>query len=201
MNHIQSQTLDNATLDALVDGELSESARHALLIRLDQEPEQWRRVALAFLEAQAFQAAWRGKEFPSPMSQRMEPSAIALHPSPAAARSRFTWSGLAMLAAALLLAFSTGWMMHGNGRESTLATTSSTSPQVQASNQSPSPVVSPVKTAFSNQVTAELRQQLLRLGYEVHEQPRLIHIQQDGRSIPVYVNDLKVRFVGRREVL
>jgi hypothetical protein len=40
--------------DRLVDDELSESQRNELLSSLDQEPDGWRRCALAFLEAQCW---------------------------------------------------------------------------------------------------------------------------------------------------
>jgi hypothetical protein len=40
--------------DRLVDGELSESQCRELLTSLDQEPDGWRRCALAFLEAQCW---------------------------------------------------------------------------------------------------------------------------------------------------
>lgn len=40
--------------DRLVDGELSEAERHELLKRLDESPQNWRRCALAFLEAQSW---------------------------------------------------------------------------------------------------------------------------------------------------
>jgi hypothetical protein len=40
--------------DLLVDGELSEADRRALLLQLEHEPDGWRRCALAFLEAQCW---------------------------------------------------------------------------------------------------------------------------------------------------
>lgn len=46
---------DQHDLDLLVDGELSERQRSALLARLDKTPDGWRRCALAFLEAQSWQ--------------------------------------------------------------------------------------------------------------------------------------------------
>lgn len=39
-------------VDRLVDGELSEPERREVLLAADSEPESWRRIALAFLEAQ-----------------------------------------------------------------------------------------------------------------------------------------------------
>ena len=41
-------------VDLLVDGELSEADRRALLLQLEHEPDGWRRCALAFLEAQCW---------------------------------------------------------------------------------------------------------------------------------------------------
>ncbi|MGO9114600.1 MAG: hypothetical protein ACLP9L_35740 [Thermoguttaceae bacterium] len=43
-------------IDQLVDGELSEADRGALLLQLEREPDGWRRCALAFLEAQCWKA-------------------------------------------------------------------------------------------------------------------------------------------------
>ena len=43
--------------DLLVDGELNEKDRRELLSQLDREPDGWRRCALAFLQAQAWQQA------------------------------------------------------------------------------------------------------------------------------------------------
>ena len=45
------------SLDLLVDGTLGPADRRDLLLRLDREPEGWRRCALAFLEAQAWREA------------------------------------------------------------------------------------------------------------------------------------------------
>ncbi len=49
--------LDEDVFDRLVDGELTEEERSALLTRLDDEPALWRRCALAFLEAQTWREA------------------------------------------------------------------------------------------------------------------------------------------------
>jgi hypothetical protein len=50
---------DQRLLDRLVDGELDEAERRALLLRLDQAPQGWRHCALAFLEAQAWRSETR----------------------------------------------------------------------------------------------------------------------------------------------
>ena len=46
---------DDVRFDRLVDGELSDAERRQLLASLDDEPDGWRRCALAFLEAQQWQ--------------------------------------------------------------------------------------------------------------------------------------------------
>lgn len=45
-------------LDRLVDGALSVHERRALLLRIEAEPEAWRRCGLAFLEAQAWRESF-----------------------------------------------------------------------------------------------------------------------------------------------
>ena len=45
-----------AWMDRLVDGEVAEPERRALLSRLERMPDGWRRCALAFLEAQAWRS-------------------------------------------------------------------------------------------------------------------------------------------------
>lgn len=45
---------DEESMDLLVDGELDEARRRELLARLDERPGAWRRLALAFLEAQCW---------------------------------------------------------------------------------------------------------------------------------------------------
>lgn len=50
---------DAAMLDRLVDGELNDRQYRELLLRLDNQPDGWRRCALAFLEAQAWRREMR----------------------------------------------------------------------------------------------------------------------------------------------
>src|SRR5262245_26067234 len=57
-----SQPDDLQQLDRLVDGELSEPERRELLSRFDREPDGWRRLALAFLEAQSWQESARDRD-------------------------------------------------------------------------------------------------------------------------------------------
>ncbi len=50
-------SIENASLDRLVDGDLPESERRDLLLRLENDPDGWRRCALAFLEDQSWRKA------------------------------------------------------------------------------------------------------------------------------------------------
>lgn len=52
-----SQQIDEIRLQRLVDGDLGENERHAFLAGLDEQPELWREVALAFVEEQV----WRNE--------------------------------------------------------------------------------------------------------------------------------------------
>lgn len=50
---------DDAVWDRLVDGELPDDERRALIASLDDRPDGWRRCALAFLESQALREGLR----------------------------------------------------------------------------------------------------------------------------------------------
>lgn len=54
MNAPEYPKIDDATLDMLVDGELSEEERRRLLLSLEKTRDGWRRCALAFLEARSW---------------------------------------------------------------------------------------------------------------------------------------------------
>lgn len=96
-------------LDRLVDGELSPAEYRNLLTALDDQPEGWRRCALAFLEAQAL-----GRDLSAvrqPALQRPAASdGVRLAHDRAGDWSHRTWQGLyfATIAASLALAFYVG---------------------------------------------------------------------------------------------
>jgi hypothetical protein len=92
---------DDILFDRLVDGELTGAERRELLASLDGRPDGWRRCALAFLEAQAWQ-----REIPQLVSASTNSSAgkpaedVPLEPE---------WSmNWYALAASLLFAFTLG---------------------------------------------------------------------------------------------
>jgi hypothetical protein len=94
---------DARVLDRLVDGELSQAERRALLAALDDEPGGWRRCALAFLEAQSWR--WQlGQLSTEPLAAH----AASDRPAPRTATTTSRWQSYLVLAASLLVAFSLG---------------------------------------------------------------------------------------------
>ncbi len=74
--HYDRTTLD-AAIDRLVDGELGEAERRELFARLENEPNGWRRCALAFLEAQCWKEALENL---SEAARQTSPATIRFHP-------------------------------------------------------------------------------------------------------------------------
>ena len=105
-------------LDRLADGELSESQRTELLNSLDQEPDGWRRCALAFLEAQCWRKELGGLRQTVTAGQAPVLSTVAPSPRPIKRRSSpFGLAGtLAAMAATFLLFLGAGvlWQHSGN---------------------------------------------------------------------------------------
>lgn len=100
MNAPEEPRIDDATLDMLVDGELSDQERKALLMSLDQTREGWRRCALAFLEARTWSESLAG----IPRSQASQPAASRTRPQAGPPRLRM----LLAMAASFLLALGLG---------------------------------------------------------------------------------------------
>ncbi len=92
--------IDDAQLDMLIDGELSEAERRDVLSQIDAEPDGWRRCALAFLEAQS----WREEMRAIPCETVVEAAVVA--PKSRSSRQRF--QTVLAVAASFLLAFGLG---------------------------------------------------------------------------------------------
>jgi hypothetical protein len=93
--------------DRLVDGELSEAERSRLLAALDQEPDGWRRCALAFLEAQCWREGLGGLFRPAqPMATRETgPSSLTQKPGRSPAGRRWSLQSVAAMATGLVACF------------------------------------------------------------------------------------------------
>ncbi|HOM16359.1 MAG TPA: hypothetical protein PLQ00_03480 [Thermoguttaceae bacterium] len=102
----EQHTLDEGQLDRLVDGELSEAQRREVLQQVAVHPEGWRRLALAFLEAQT----WR-QEMPclvqTPIAPKPQP---VVRPASTRPIRSPAWQILA-LAGGVLVAFLGGYWM------------------------------------------------------------------------------------------
>jgi hypothetical protein len=96
--------IEPAWLDRLVDGELGEAERRALLVRLEAEPGGWRKCALAFLEAQCWRATAQGLARASGASHPNGRPALAARPPSLA----FGLGLRSAAAASLLAAFALG---------------------------------------------------------------------------------------------
>lgn len=94
-------------IDRLVDGELSDADRRALLLRLDRQPSGWRLCALAFLEAQTWRTTARSMADDAPL--RLDaPTTPAVHREARRVSLSRRWLSLA---AATLLAFGLGSLL------------------------------------------------------------------------------------------
>jgi hypothetical protein len=104
-------------IDRLVDGELDRRAQGALLARLDERPGDWRRLALAFVEAQTLGSELRGMLKDAKQSPvHALPTPIAKQPVQAVTARPVVatpWSQLMTLAATLFVAVGIGF---GAGR-------------------------------------------------------------------------------------
>lgn len=174
--------IDAAALDRLVDGELDEAARAALLRSLDREPDGWKRCALAFLEAQA----WRESMQSLPASTHQT---AAHRPAP--------WAALRQavsIAAVVAVAFCLGFISRGtNARQDTAAVaqtrpdTARVPPRLPPAAQAPSPVPEYV------------RRRMEREGYRVEGGRKVIEVAlDDGRRVAVPVDSVSYRYVGQR---
>ena len=169
---------DSTLIDRLVDGELDNASRAAILAKLDTDPDGWKRCALAFLEAQA----WRGA-----ISEHAAPVAkVFVEPK----RSRFAWVRPLAKAAAVLMAFSIGWAakpVREIPKPEVSAPIAESPPEPEPSPAAPSP--------------SYVQGRLEREGYEVEQRQILVPgATEDGMPVVIPVEEVNVRFVGNRAV-
>jgi hypothetical protein len=197
-NHQAHSGEEACLLDQLVDGELPEVERRKLLLRLDTEPDGWRRCALAFLEAQS----WR--EALGPLTTRTRPKAT----SDRQGRKPRSWSPvarLAELAAAVVAAFALGWV--SRGQPAKIAPNASVAEEVVSSSQASQHV--PDERVIGEprlpQPTERLTppdpvvKQLEQHGYRTETQTRVVSMHlKDGRKVDVPVREVRFRYIGDR---
>jgi hypothetical protein len=194
-----SSTLDGRCLDQLVGGDLPENERRALLLRLDSEPDGWRRCALAFLEAQTWREAFAPLGAAASADRPMPAPAIhALKTTPVRRLAR--WSALA---ACIAVAFTLGWAAKRAPSPET-----SEHPQAKAPNaEMPQadvivPQVEQANTTEPDVTNAGFESVVAfweRQGYTAERQKKLVKVKlEDGRERQVQAQEVRLRFVGDR---
>lgn len=113
------EDLDQPLLDKLVDGELTSIEQRDLLLRLDEEPHAWRRLALAFLESRTWQrelsacasaAAGLSSVADAKSGVIAASSPVARAPQrPVVKPPRRKWSALTAIAASVCVVFGLGF--------------------------------------------------------------------------------------------
>ena len=107
MNEFEELSMQQ--LDRLVDGELSETERREVLLAADREPEAWRRLALAFVEAQSLR-----HELSVLVKPAEAPASLAVRPVSSVVSMAQRMAGLV---ACCLLAFGLGrWSNSADAR-------------------------------------------------------------------------------------
>jgi hypothetical protein len=184
-----------------VDGELPDAERRALLLRLDTEPDGWRRCALAFLEAQNWREAFGPLVVPSATAARTWPK-LTMDRQGLKSRSLRRVARLTGLAASLLTAFALGWAWHGGPSEivprASIAQRETSDP---AASQPPPIDLATRDPGLSKPAESidPVVKQWEQRGYSAETQTRLIPVElKDGRKVAVPVHEVRLRYVGDR---
>jgi hypothetical protein len=198
-NHRLESPDADRLIDRLVDGELADADRRALLVRLDTEPDGWRRCALAFLESQSWRAAL-GQLGSDSDAQSLQPGTRSAPARQADRWRRAAW--FTVLAASIAVAFVLGWSAHG-----TPVQRESHAPSVAESPRVPATVPDEVAASQARPGTpAEppdalepLVKRLEQRGYRTESQKRSVSVAlKDGRKLDVPVHEVRVQYVGGR---
>jgi hypothetical protein len=209
---------DERLLDRLVDGELSETERRSLLLRLEQSPDGWRRCALAFLEAQA----WRGEA----RSFVQEPAAAATPASRLPRSSLSPWIPFALAASFMLVVGTWAVVREPAGNPvATIKLPPSGSPALVSSGQKLSspqnlrlvvnggpneqadvvevPIVDsrPMNEAMFGPLPQQLPPHVVKMleqaGHQVVRERKLVPVDlRDGRRVVVPMDQVDIRPVG-----
>ena len=223
---IQEHSLPPESIDRLVDGEVSAMEQRALLARLDEEHDGWRRLALAFVESQSWQQELGGLLEEKEESESVRESAVSKANVARSRHRRTTWlSQAAAIAVAVLLGFVLRgtWPTPSSPAVTTRTNQSGTEPAVDKLEPVMLPVVvgDPANTDSLAQIEIPLldasqlgpewwqkqpstipepvKRAFERLGHEVRESRQFYPVQlEDGREAIVPVDEIQVRYVGRR---
>ena len=107
----EDSPVDQAFVDRIVDGGMTPLELRAALLRLERDPDGWKRCAVAFLEGQVVSESLRAlgpAETCEPASQ-----VVPLHPAAAATGPLDRWVRHALAAGIVAASFAIGWIAHG----------------------------------------------------------------------------------------
>lgn len=183
------EPLSDALLDRLVEGELTEGQRHEMLLRLEAQPDGWRRCALAFLEAQC----WRQAFAPLAQEAKIEPIARPFQEvsKPGRLNASLKW---ALLAASFLGVFALGWLSR-QSPEPTSHADEVVIEKAQPVRSVPAKTQPPTRPDPLQAVVRAWEQR----GYFAERQNRSMTVQlQDGRKVDVPVQEVRLRNPGNR---
>ena len=199
-NHLRTR------IDRLVDGDLSQDERRALLLDLDTRSDGWRLCALSFLEVQEWQLS-TGSMLPS-----SDPPLLVV-PKPAHERP---FTRILAGAANLFIAFALGWTASTRYRPEVPAIAKASPIKSAPDHQTPEtpsrdsalarnevlepPTEPPSEPAISQSILPPpLVGQLQRAGYEVEPQRGLVPVRlPDGHIVNIPVEGVQIRQVNRR---
>lgn len=192
--NLRHDEIDARTLDRLVDGELDDVERRDVLERIERQPAEWRRLAIAFLEAQVWRSSLRTPVrveaycVPSPPTRQLERKM----------RSRARRFGrYCVVAASLAVAFGLGTRMSGtqsNSNPSSMAETDVVvAPQMAGGQGTTVRPSSPSLVQESDLVPAEVERVLREMGHRVQQRRGYVPVTlDDGRRVNVPMREVEV---------
>jgi hypothetical protein len=220
-------SVDGASLDRLVDGELPDAERRELLLRLENDPEGWRRCALAFLEDQALRQAL-GMVARADITPVKAPRVASARP----VRTGRGWARRATIAASLMAStfaagFGAGALNRADHRLEVAksdplgpaATPATAQPEairevgtlqlVDGSAGESPPESFPIRSgpglddrwlrSQPPSVPEYLRASWERQGYQVAERRKVVSVELgDGRHVAIPVDEVEVDYVGQK---
>jgi hypothetical protein len=204
-NQLQGPAQDRL-IDRLVDGELGDIDRRALLLRLEKEPDGWRRCALAFLESQSWRSALGS---PDAQDDTLAPQPGTLFRRPGKLKAWQCVAGLAALAASVAAAFALGWLAHDTPAHNMSRTTIGEESKVTHGTPSDPPATAadgiaasrdrPAATAESGTALEPVVKRWEQRGYRAESQKRSVSVAlKDGRKVDVPVREVRFQYVGGR---
>lgn len=220
------EPMDAFELQRLLDGRMSPSERSAFLDCMEDTPEQWRTVALSFIEEQALRKAMSGADAEQAHRAHQAddaPASIALPGHAMSAARRKPWVGRgAAIAALLVIGVMLGWSIPragggggngGNGADGGDVTGQSYVVLIESpthhvgANDAPRPFAEPGPDAIwastrealtRNVVDGPTRDAIRQHGYEVNEAP-VLYIVQDKDGGRYVIPERHVSLVSHRE--